>query len=304
MGHDIAVQTAKLLEQTKGAGAAEIKKWVTANEEAKLRLAELVDVIRVADEVRGEFGDGTRELREYQDDLNKALQQGRISQEEYTAAMANATQQQELQALASQRFKEGIDGLAAGFQYAAAQWMQAQSSFNTGQQVFGGFIDALNEGIDALVGRSKKGFDEIAADFALMLAKMAAQKAASEIFSAVLGGFGGSLGVGGMGPPTPGSGLLGMLGGLFRANGGPVNANSPYIVGERGPEWFVPATAGRVMPNGTAPVGGDVNVTVNMAQGGSGPSPNEAAEFGRRVRAAVMDVITSEQRPGGVLYNG
>lgn len=36
----------------------------------------------------------------------------------------------------------------------------------------------------------------------------------------------------------------------FRANGGPVEAGSPYIVGERGPELLIPRSAGTVVPNG------------------------------------------------------
>ena len=35
-----------------------------------------------------------------------------------------------------------------------------------------------------------------------------------------------------------------------RAFGGPVSAMRPYIVGERGPEWFVPKVAGTIVPNG------------------------------------------------------
>jgi len=34
-----------------------------------------------------------------------------------------------------------------------------------------------------------------------------------------------------------------------RALGGPVNSNSPYLVGERGPELFVPNGSGRIVPN-------------------------------------------------------
>lgn len=34
-----------------------------------------------------------------------------------------------------------------------------------------------------------------------------------------------------------------------RADGGPVSQHQPYLVGERGPELFVPNTAGRVLPN-------------------------------------------------------
>ena len=36
---------------------------------------------------------------------------------------------------------------------------------------------------------------------------------------------------------------------MFRANGGPVNANHPYIIGERGPELFVPFQSGQVLSN-------------------------------------------------------
>lgn len=42
---------------------------------------------------------------------------------------------------------------------------------------------------------------------------------------------------------TPGGSLFGM----FRASGGPVNARQPYIVGERGPELFLPDSGGQVL---------------------------------------------------------
>jgi len=63
------------------------------------------------------------------------------------------------------------------------------------------------------------------------------------------------------------SGILALLGiGTFRTNfaalsgisgrasGGPVSGNTPYLVGERGPELFVPAVSGSIVPNNS--VGG------------------------------------------------
>lgn len=35
-----------------------------------------------------------------------------------------------------------------------------------------------------------------------------------------------------------------------KASGGPVSGGTPYMVGERGPELFVPATSGTIIPNG------------------------------------------------------
>lgn len=48
---------------------------------------------------------------------------------------------------------------------------------------------------------------------------------------------------------------------LFKAEGGPVRGGSPYIVGEQGPELFVPSTSGSIVPNNAMPIG--MNVTVN-----------------------------------------
>lgn len=47
-----------------------------------------------------------------------------------------------------------------------------------------------------------------------------------------------------------------------RADGGPVSAFRPYLVGERGPELIVPGASGTVIPN-EALGGGSVNVTFN-----------------------------------------
>jgi lambda family phage tail tape measure protein len=59
---------------------------------------------------------------------------------------------------------------------------------------------------------------------------------------------------------TSGMSLSGMfssagnfLSGLFKADGGPVAGGQPYIVGEQGPEWFVPNGAGTIIPNGQSP---------------------------------------------------
>jgi hypothetical protein len=52
----------------------------------------------------------------------------------------------------------------------------------------------------------------------------------------------------------------------FRADGGPVSANQPYVVGEQGPEIVVPKSAGTVMPNSS--FGGSANITVQVVLDG------------------------------------
>jgi phage-related protein len=50
-----------------------------------------------------------------------------------------------------------------------------------------------------------------------------------------------------------------------RANGGPVSSGTSYVVGERGPELFVPNTSGKIIPNGGSGGGSTINLTVNGA---------------------------------------
>jgi hypothetical protein len=58
-------------------------------------------------------------------------------------------------------------------------------------------------------------------------------------------------------------GALGFGGG--RAMGGPVSAGTAYMVGERGPELFVPSNSGTIVPNGVGGRGATINLTVNGA---------------------------------------
>jgi len=62
-----------------------------------------------------------------------------------------------------------------------------------------------------------------------------------------------------------GFGLQKLFGG-GRAMGGPVNAGTTYMVGERGPELFMPNASGTIIPNNKLNGGGTViNLTVNGA---------------------------------------
>ena len=64
-----------------------------------------------------------------------------------------------------------------------------------------------------------------------------------------------------------------------RAAGGPVSANTPYVVGEVGPELFVPGGSGNIVPAGkTAAMmsgGAGANVTYNVTINGSNMTADE-----------------------------
>ena len=101
--------------------------------------------------------------------------------------------------------------------------------------------------------------------------------------------------------------LLSSIGGPFAAlptfaKGGRPPVGKPSIVGERGPELFVPNTAGTIIPNNQ--MGATTNnVVVNVDASGSNVegNDNKAKELGLVISAAVQSEIIEQKRPGGLL---
>jgi hypothetical protein len=81
-----------------------------------------------------------------------------------------------------------------------------------------------------------------------------------------------------------------------RALGGPVTGGQQYMVGERGPELFVPNQSGSIVPNNA--LGGQINVTVQA--GAFLGSSDDAREFARRIYGALND----EARRRGTVLGG
>ena len=90
--------------------------------------------------------------------------------------------------------------------------------------------------------------------------------------------------------------------GLSFANGGSPPVGKASLVGERGPEMFVPRQAGTIVPNnqmGSSSTNIVVNVDAsNTEVQGEG---NKAEELGGMLAAAVQAEIVNQQRPGGLL---
>ena len=86
----------------------------------------------------------------------------------------------------------------------------------------------------------------------------------------------------------------------FAAGGNPP-VNRPSIVGERGPELFVPRSSGTIIPNNA--LGGGASVTVNVDASGSNVQgdSNQASQLGKAIGAAVQAELVKQKRPGGLL---
>lgn len=94
-----------------------------------------------------------------------------------------------------------------------------------------------------------------------------------------------------------------------RANGGPVGGGRAYLVGERGPEIFVPGASGQITSNenlnkALGSGGGGNSVVINQTNNFDGNGADNA-ELARMVADAteqqVYKVLRNESRPGGMM---
>jgi tape measure domain-containing protein len=154
-------------------------------------------------------------------------------------------------------------------------------------------------------------FQNIAKSFLDMATEIIAQMVIMYAFKQLLGLFGGGAGIapsnnfsgafsGTTASFNPSSFGMGLLPG--RAAGGPVSSGQTYMVGERGPELFVPGRSGTIVANDKMG-GGNTNVVVNVDAKGSSVEGDEqgANQLGRVISAAVQLELIKQQRPGGIL---
>lgn len=155
----------------------------------------------------------------------------------------------------------------------------------------------LEKGLLSALRKGRIGFDDLGR-MALSVIDSIASQALDMGLGAIFGG-GGAGGAGGGG----GAGVLGQLGGLAssilglpgRATGGIVSPDRPYLVGERGPELFVPTAAGRVDAGIGRPGGlrNDVRVAINLAAPRGTDAPAALQRSSRQVASAIRRALAS-----------
>jgi len=185
--------------------------------------------------------------------------------------------------LVKNKFDEIADSALADF------FTDVATGAKTAKEAFNDFTNSIVRDVTSLVSQdiSKKLFKGIFGD----------EGSFGTIASKLISGSGGGVGTPGsasfVGPLQPGSSgggfldsILGFLGGFFRAEGGPVAAAQPYVVGERGPEIFVPSTAGRIETN-------DVLRSIESVTDRSASEQSKASEILRTMEAIDRERVSA-----------
>ena len=137
----------------------------------------------------------------------------------------------------------------------------------------------------------KLGFEDLKRVALSVLAEIASASIKAGLDS-ILGGLGKQQnGAGGL--LNAGTQILGSLlgGSPGRATGGPVSPGRAFLVGERGPELFVPTSAGTIATGGGAR---DVRVSISV-NAPAGTAPETLARSSRQVARAVRNALAREE---------
>ena len=87
----------------------------------------------------------------------------------------------------------------------------------------------------------------------------------------------------------------------MKAIGGPVQRGNPYVVGERGPELFVPSRTGSIVPNDKMTNGGAVvvNQTINVSTGVQQTVRTEIKSLMPQIAESAKAAVADAKRRGG-----
>lgn len=142
-----------------------------------------------------------------------------------------------------------------GFMEAAKDFFQnLPTEMETGAAMFGSMMNNMNRALENFVRTGKLNFKDFARSVILGLVEIQLKAQAMKLFANLLGFS--------AGPQTGTTVPVADIAVPGRAEGGPVAGGAAYMVGERGPELFVPRMSGTIIPNkAMGAMGNTTNVT-------------------------------------------
>lgn len=268
-------------------------------------------VARQQDRELNAFGRGSRERERaeavsqieerYQtqrDQLAAELRRNDITQEQYdkTLEIINTFQGKAIgQWEAYYERRTALEGdWTKGAQEAIANYLEANKNAATlAAEAWGGAISGMEDLFTEFFTTGK-------ADWGKYIKSVIAEIIRLQVVKPILSNVFGSLSAAG----SSGGGSSGALAGLFAsflggkfADGGTPPVGKVSLVGERGPELFVPKTPGTIVPNHK--LGGETNVTLNMSFG-SDVSVATMAAWARLIEDRVKGAILYSKNAKGV----
>jgi len=177
----------------------------------------------------------------------------------------------------------------------AKMFVTMEDSMKRTQEVFDSVWGNMSSAIDNFVKTGKLNMKDFARSTIQSLIAIEMKMQAMSLLRGLFSSFAGSFSGGGFGT---GKAFGNMDLGGFLAEGGPAEANTPYIIGERGPELFVPRTAGTVIPNNAlSSMGGQtINYNGPIIQNMSAIDTQSGLQFLAKNKQGVFAAYQSANR--------
>lgn len=279
-------------------GASRMEQILGGSEQAREDLRKLEDeakrtLDRITDVYLGATGDQEEVLRRGIDkqlaDIRGLRDQGLISEQEW----AEGTKELHL-TLFAELDQLDAERTAAALRQAGERIQAAHAEAEEFRQAFSSSIGEIKSEFETMRFSIKRILSAIASDLAGGLFERGSNALLDAIFTPKDAS-----------STSGGGGLFDTLfGGLFKAQGGPVMANVPAIVGEKGPELFVPNVPGIIVPNDRFRSGGGGNgvAVYNTFVLNPGAGVEAVAMLhreGDRIRRDTVATIIDQQRRSG-----
>jgi hypothetical protein len=141
-----------------------------------------------------------------------------------------------------------------GWEKAFKQHYEDAENYSTlGAKAFESVTNSMSSAIDNFVDHGKASFKDFTMSIIKDLVKIQLKMQAMQLFKTGMGAlgtaFGGGSGMADMFAAGGGSNFGAVAEGGYMASGGPVEGNQSYVVGENGPELFMPSRSGSIVPN-------------------------------------------------------
>lgn len=207
-----------------------------------------------------------------QDRANREISQAnRVADERVQIAKDAMSREQATREDANLGAAKAFDDIAKSMK----PMMNAQNAVNN-------MFNSMGNAIDKFVETGKFSFGDLATAMIQDILKIELRAQATKVFSGIFGS----------------GGLFGdIFGSIFgKAVGGPVNENTPYIVGERGPELFMPRTSGQIIPNNAMATGTTTTTHITNNYNVSAIDQRSVAQFFAENRRTMLGSVQLAQK--------
>jgi len=263
-----SLQTANLLEKDREQTLANIVKSYDEQVQRSQKLGEILQGVnaKIAEENQGPSPAQLAGMTSIQKKIEEIRQSTKSAAQEAARAFAQAFSDDGdgLTPERAEELRRGLDDIAGAYSKLstvqeeiavrnyeqsrsfAVAWKEAYTSYfenaytaaDQARNIFSTFTRGMEDAITNFVKTGKLSFKDLANTILEQIIRIQVQRASATMFGGGAGG-GGLLG-----------GIFSGIGKIFGfANGGTPPINRPSLVGERGPELFIPRSAGTIIPN-------------------------------------------------------